>query len=126
MIGNCVQSMVLAALVALSCFVPPANASEFEGSWTMVASTTSGHCGRIKVGLGIRRGRIYSTSGKFVFRPIQVAGIVSSSGQAKLNAVAGPRTAHGVGRFNRHRGSGIWSGTGPSGVCSGFWNAVRI
>jgi hypothetical protein len=125
MIGNCVQSLALTALIALLCFVPPATASEFEGSWTMVASTTSGHCGRIKVGLGIKRGRIYSTSGKFVFRPIHVAGIVSPSGQAKMNAVAGPRTAQGVGRFNRHRGGGTWTGTGPSGVCSGFWNAIR-
>ena len=125
MIGIRMQSFALAALSAVLCSVPPATASEFEGSWTMVASTTSGHCGRIKVGLGIKRGRIYSTSGKFVFRPIHVAGIVSPSGQAKMNAVAGPRTAQGIGRFNRHRGSGIWTGTGPSGVCSGFWNAVR-
>jgi hypothetical protein len=29
------------------------------------------------------------------------------------------------GRFNRLRGSGTWAGTGPSGVCSGVWNAIR-
>jgi hypothetical protein len=24
------------------------------------------------------------------------------------------------------RGGGTWAGTGPSGVCSGVWNAMRV
>jgi hypothetical protein len=91
----------------------------------MVAVTTSGHCGKIPIGLGISRGRIYSTGGSFVFHRIQVAGRVSASGQVRMNAVAGPRVAQGIGRFGRSRGSGTWSGTGPSGLCSGVWNAIR-
>jgi hypothetical protein len=43
-----------------------------------------------------------------------------------MNAVAGPRTAHGIGRFVRLRGGGKWTGTGPSGVCSGIWTAMRV
>jgi hypothetical protein len=42
-----------------------------------------------------------------------------------MNAVAGPRSAKGTGRFNRVQGSGTWVGTGPSGVCSGVWTAIR-
>jgi hypothetical protein len=91
----------------------------------MAVVTTSGHCGHIKVGLAISGGRIHSTSGSFVFHPIRLAGLVSSSGQTRMDAVAGPRIAHGTGRFNRSRGSGKWAGTGPSGVCSGVWSAVR-
>ena len=39
--------------------------------------------------------------------------------------MAGPRQAVGTGRFTRVKGSGKWNGTGPSGVCSGVWTAVR-
>jgi hypothetical protein len=56
---------------------------------------------------------------------IRLGGRVSASGQARLNAVAGPRIAHGTGRFSGLRGSGTWAGTGPSGVCSGVWTAIR-
>jgi hypothetical protein len=91
----------------------------------MIAVTTHGHCGRIPIGFGISRGRIYSTGGSFAFHRIQLGGRVSASGQARLNAVAGPRIAHGTGRFSRFRGSGTWAGTGPSGVCTGVWSAIR-
>lgn len=36
-----------------------------------------------------------------------------------MNAVAGPRSASGTGRFNRVQGSGTWVSTGPSGIRSG-------
>jgi hypothetical protein len=78
------------------------------------------------IGLGIRSGRIYSTGGSFVRHPIQVDGSISASGQARINAVAGPRIAHGTGRFSGFRGSGTWNGSGPSGVCSGVWTAIAV
>ena len=91
----------------------------------MFLITTNGHCGTIKVGLAISGGKISSTSGKFVMHRIKVAGLISGSGQTKLNGVAGPRQAVGTGRFMKSKGSGKWNGTGPSGVCSGVWSAVR-
>jgi len=54
----------------------------------------------------------------FAHYPIQLVGRVSASGQVRVNAVAGPRSAYGTGRFKPIRGSGTWAGTGPSGVCS--------
>ena len=57
-------------------------------------------------------------------RPIKVAGIIGASGQTKMNAVAGPRKAEGIGRFTKVKGTGKWNGTGPSGVCSGYWVAI--
>jgi hypothetical protein len=124
-IGNRMCAVALSAAFAFISSATPATASQFDGSWNMVVVTTNGHCGQIKVGLAISGGRISSTSGKFVFRPIKVAGLVSGSGQTRINAVAGPRKAEGIGRFNRSRGSGKWAGTGPSGVCSGVWTAIR-
>jgi hypothetical protein len=116
---------VLAAVVALICSAPTAIAANFDGNWSMVAETTRGHCGTIAMGLGIARGRLYSTAGSFAFYPIRLAGRVSASGHVRMNAVAGPRTAHGTGRFGPIRGSGSWAGRGPSGLCSGVWSANR-
>src|SRR6187397_1643139 len=72
----------------------------------MLAVTTGGHCGRIPIGLGISHGRIFSTGGRFARYPIQLAGRVSASGEVWMNAVAGPRSASGTGRFNRVQGRG--------------------
>jgi hypothetical protein len=125
MIGNRMCTLLLSAACAIICSAPPASAANLDGDWSMVAQTTRGHCGTIEVGLGIRRGRIYSTGGFFAFFPIELRGQVSNSGHARINAVAGPRTARGTGRFNRFRGGGTWAGRGPSGLCSGVWSATR-
>jgi hypothetical protein len=125
MTGNRILVLALPAAVALICSTA-AIAAPFDGNWRMVVVTTNGHCGKVGVGMGISNGRIYSTSGKFAMHRIQLAGHVSASGQAKINAVAGPRQAQGIGRFVRSKAAGKWAGTGPSGVCSGIWSAVRI
>ncbi|MET0668059.1 MAG: hypothetical protein ABWZ01_06085 [Methyloceanibacter sp.] len=40
--------------------------------------------------------------------------------------MAGPREAQGTGQFTKSKGAdGKWACTGPSGVCSGTWFAVR-
>jgi hypothetical protein len=125
MIGYRMCALALSTALTIICSIPPAIAAQFDGAWRMIAVTTNGHCGRIPIGFGITRGRIYSTGGSFALHRIQLGGRVSASGQARLNAVAGPRIAHGTGRFSRFRGSGTWSGTGPSGVCTGVWSAIR-
>jgi hypothetical protein len=106
MIGNRMRAFALSTAFAILCFAQPAIAAHFDGSWKMVAVTTSGHCGRFPIGMGISRGRIYSTGGSFAFPPIQLGGRVSASGQVRMTAVAGPRIAHGTERFNRLQGSG--------------------
>jgi hypothetical protein len=125
MIRNRMCAFAVSTAFAIICSAPPAIAAQFDGNWSMVAVTTSGHCGKIGIGLGISRGRIYSTGGSFARHPIQLGGRVSASGQVRMNAVAGPRSAHGTGQFSRFRGTGTWDGTGPSGVCSGVWSAIR-
>lgn len=125
MIGNRMSNIALLAASAIICSAPPAAAARYDGNWSMVAETTRGHCGYIAIGLEINGGRIYSTSGSFAFYPIQLGGRVSGSGQARMNAVAGPRIAYGTGRFGQFRGGGTWRGSGPSGLCSGVWSAER-
>jgi hypothetical protein len=63
MIGNRMCAFVLSAAFTIICAAPPALAAQFDGNWNMVAVTTNGHCGQIPIGLGISRGRIYSTGG---------------------------------------------------------------
>ena len=126
MIGNRMCAFALSTAFAIICSASPAIAAQFDGNWLMVAVTTSGHCGKINIGLGISGGRIHSTGGSFARHPIQLDGRVSASGQIRMNAVAGPRSAHGTGRFGRSRGSGTWAGTGPSGLCSGVWTAIPV
>jgi hypothetical protein len=125
MIASRMLTIVLLGASAIACSDKPAIAAKFDGHWSMVAETTRGHCGTIAIGLGINRGRIYSTGGSFAFYPISLGGRISASGQVQMNAVAGPRTARGTGRFGSFRGSGIWAGRGPSGLCSGIWSANR-
>lgn len=125
MIDKRICIIALSAASAIVCSAPPASAANFDGNWSMVAQTTRGHCGTIDMGLGVNRGRIHSTGGFFAFYPIQLGGRVSASGHIRMRAVAGPRTAEGTGRFSRFRGSGTWAGRGPSGLCSGVWNANR-
>jgi hypothetical protein len=126
MIGNRICAVALAAAFA-TISTPSAIAAPFDGNWSVVAQTTQGHCGSIQFGLAINRGRVYSAGGYYVFGyPAQLAGRVSPSGYLQADAVAGPRTAHATGRLRRIQGSGTWAGSGPSGVCSGVWNAAPL
>jgi hypothetical protein len=125
MIGNRICAIALAAASATIC--PSAIAASFDGNWSVVAQTTEGHCGSIQFGLAINHGRLYSAGGYYVFGyPAQLGGRVSPSGYVQADAVAGPRTAHAVGRLRQFQGGGTWAGSGPSGVCSGVWNAAPL
>ena len=100
MIGNRIRAFALSTAFAIICFAPPAIAAQFDGNWSMVAVTTSGHCGEIPIDVGISRGRIYSTGGSsfgtaFADYPIQLVGRVTAGGQVRMNAVAGPRRPRG-------------------------------
>jgi hypothetical protein len=64
MLANRIRAFALSTAFAIVCFDPPAIAAQFDGNWSIVAVTTSGHCGRVPIGLGISRGRITSTGGR--------------------------------------------------------------
>jgi hypothetical protein len=127
MIGNRICAVALAAASATICSTPSAIAASFDGNWSVVAQTTQGHCGSMQFALSINRGRLYSGSGYYVFGyPAQLDGRVSPSGYVQANGVAGPRAANATGLLRRFQGSGTWAGSGPSGVCSGVWNAAPL
>lgn len=125
MAGNRMRALALSAAFATLAFAAPAFASPFDGSWKMVLTTTNGHCGVINIGVAVTGGHISATSGNFVMRKILLDGRIAGSGATKINGVAGPRQAVGIGKFTKVKGSGKWNGTGPSGVCSGVWVADR-
>ena len=127
MIRNRICALALAAASAIICSIPSAIASSFDGNWSVAAQTTQGHCGSMQFGLAINRGRLYSARGYYVFGyPAQLGGVVSPLGYVQADGVAGPRTVHATGRLRRFQGSGTWAGSGPSGVCSGVWNAAPL
>jgi hypothetical protein len=125
MIANAMRVAALAGAFALFSFAALAKPAPYDGSWHMQLVTTSGHCGVIDMGMAVAGGHISATSGKFVMHKIFLNGLIWGSGTAKINGVAGPRQAVGTGRFTHSKGKGKWNGTGPSGVCSGYWVAVR-
>jgi hypothetical protein len=125
MLGNRLCAFAFATASALLCSALPASAGRYDGSWSMTAVTTRGHCGVIPIGMGVKGGRIYATGGSFAFYAIRLGGRVSGAGHANLKAIAGPRIALGSGRFRGGIASGKWHGKGPSGLCSGYWNATR-
>jgi hypothetical protein len=125
MTGNRLCAAAVAAAVTLVSFAALAKTAPYDGSWNMVLTTTNGHCGVIKMGMAVNGGHISATSGHFVMHKISLNGLISGSGATKINGVAGPRQAKGVGQFTKAKGVGKWNGTGPSGVCSGVWTAIR-
>jgi len=125
MIGNRVCVIALTAASAMTGSAAPAIAQQFDGNWGIAAQTTRGHSESIQFGLVIRAGQIFSTGGSYGGYGAGVSGRVSPSGRVQVYAEAGPRSAQGVGRLGQYQGSGTWAGRGPSGVCSGIWNAYR-
>ncbi len=125
MIGNRICVIAVMAVSAIVGSAASAIAAPLDGNWSVVAQTTRGHCENIEFGLAISGGQIYSAGGSYGGYAARFGGRVSSSGYARVIAAAGPRRARGTGRLGPYQGGGTWAGRGPSGVCSGVWNAYR-
>ena len=124
MIGNRICVIALSTF-AITGSAASAMAQTFDGNWSIAAQTTRGHCESVQFGVAIRGGRIFSTGGAYGGYAARISGRVSPSGRAVVHAAAGPRSAQGAGRLGPYQGGGTWAGRGPSGVCSGIWNAYR-
>jgi hypothetical protein len=122
------RGIALAAALAVTSIsaASSAIAANFDGSWTLVAQTTDGHCGVTRWDVAISGGQLYYPGGAYQGHPVGLTGVVSASGRVRVNVRAGPRDGSGVGRLGTHRGSGTWAGEGPSGTCSGTWTAARV
>jgi hypothetical protein len=123
-----IRGVAFAATLAVTSISAPssATAANFDGNWVLVSKTTKGHCGVAQWNVAISGGRIYYPGGFFMGFPVGFGGAVSPSGRLRVTVVAGPRVGIGAGRLSNVRGSGTWSGKGPSGTCSGVWTAARV
>jgi hypothetical protein len=121
------RSCAIAMVAAFGTFysAPSATANQFDGNWSIFARTTVGHCESLPFPLAIRGGRIYGLGGAYGGYAARFGGSVSSSGRVRVHAAAGPRSASGVGQLGPFGGVGTWAGRGPSGRCSGVWDAHR-
>jgi hypothetical protein len=102
---------------------PADAATKFDGSWDFEIITTRGACDR---SLRLSGGQI--TNGIF-FHPLanatNVSGRVAASGVVTVAVSMGSSRAAGSGRLSTVSGAGTWRGVGPSGACSGTWQAHR-
>ena len=120
-----IEDRIAAAASAIIGSALSAIAEPFDGNWSIAAQTTRGHCENVEFPLVIQDGQIFSTGGSYGGYDAQVGGQVSPAGEVRVRAVAGPRDARGTGQLAQFEGRGTWAGRGPSGVCSGVWNAYR-
>ena len=120
MVGNRICAIALAAAFAAICSTPSAFAAPFDGNWSVVAQTTQGHCGSMRFGLAINRGRLYSASGYYVFGyPALLAGRVSPSGNMQERLARAPSMPSDVSAGFRAVGLGPVAGRPVSARVSG-------
>jgi hypothetical protein len=125
---HCIRGAAVSAALAVTAVLATSSAiaANFDGYWHLVSQTTKGHCGVSQWNVAISGGRLYYPGGFFMGFPVRFSGAVAPSGRLRVTVVAGPRIGHGDGRLGPVRGSGTWSGRGPSGTCSGIWTATRL
>jgi hypothetical protein len=126
MVDHRICAIALTVASAIIWSAPSALAEPFDGNWSVLARTTRGHCEGIQFALVIIHGRITSAGGSYGGYASRFDGEVSPAGYVRVNAMAGPRSAHGTGLLRFYDGEGVWAGRGPSGICSGEWSAYRF
>jgi hypothetical protein len=96
-------------------------ATPYDGTWTVVITTTRGSCssgGSFRV--EIRNGKVYGGGAG-----VSVGGGVSGNGAVRVSVRSGNQYANGSGRLRGSSGGGSWRGVGTEGTCTGVWQAGR-
>jgi hypothetical protein len=121
------KNALLAAAVlttAAACFTRALSekiTTQFDGTWRAALTTRSGECDRSGHVTGkIVNGALVSPGGG-----VSVSGNVKEDGELSGKVSMGSYYIIGSGRLVGSSGSGTWQGVGPSGPCSGIWNASR-
>lgn len=122
MISPSTRALIFTTVFATLAGAPSAQAASlFDGNWLLVAVTRTGPCDpNFRFNGQIVNGIVNSQSGG-----ANVAGRVAPSGAVTVTVTVGPNHAVGTGRLSKASGAGTWRGQGPSGTCSGSWNAQR-
>jgi hypothetical protein len=117
---NGIAAVAIAAAPALTS--APAQAANFDGSWSVLIVTQRGPCdAAYRYGLSIQNGVVFYQGSA----PVNVSGRVSGNGSVSVRVWAGSQSASGSGRLARGSGRGTWRGVGSSGACSGYWTAEQ-
>jgi hypothetical protein len=102
--------------------VRPRALNAFDGSWSVLVLTQYGGCDRAyRYGVRINNGYVMSESGE----QVNLQGRVSPDGTIQVSVASPIGQADGEGRLLRASGNGVWQGQGPTGSCSGVWQAER-
>jgi hypothetical protein len=100
----------------------PAALTAFDGSWSVLILTQNGGCDRAyRYGVRISNGYVLNESGESV----SLRGRVAPNGAIQVNVSSPVGQADGEGRLLRTSGNGTWQGQGPTGICTGVWQAER-
>jgi len=111
--------LVLASLVVAA---PAFAGSAYDGNWSVVIATTSGGCDpAVRYPVAITNGQVVNAGDN----PATVQGRVTPRGTVNVNVQSGGQWANGSGRLGMTSGSGVWSGQGSAGPCTGTWAAQR-
>ena len=117
-------SWIAAALLAAS-LAPhsaSAQASKFDGSWSVLVVTEQGGCDRAyRYPVVIQRGELrYGGAEAF-----DVSGKVAANGAINARIARGNAGANVSGRLAGSSGTGTWVASSNSGACSGRWEAEK-
>jgi len=99
-----------------------AQATGFDGSWSVLVVTEKGICDRAyRYGVRVADGR-FKYEGE---ASVAMDGTVAPNGAVQVSIRLGGQDANGTGRLAGNGGAGTWRGAGKSGDCSGSWEAER-
>jgi hypothetical protein len=102
--------------------VRPRALTAFDGSWSVLVLTQYGGCDRAyRYGVRINNGYVMNESGE----QVSLQGRVASNGAIQVSVSSPIGQADGEGRLLQTSGNGTWQGQGPTGSCSGVWQAER-
>lgn len=117
-----VSLSLLGALAILAGTPARAQATGYDGLWSVLIITEQGTCDRgYRYAVRIKQGRVAHAdpSGS----SFHIQGRVANGGGIRVSVTRGDKRADGSGRMSKTSGSGSWRSA--KGECSGIWTAEK-
>jgi hypothetical protein len=116
-------ALALGAGVLLEPGAAWAQATRFDGNWSVLVVTETGNCDRAyRYPVGVVGGIV-----RYTPQPgaptVDLSGRVDANGRVNVRIRRGADTLTAMGRIEDGRGSGTWRT--PTRGCSGYWQAER-
>jgi hypothetical protein len=117
-----VSLSLVGALAILAGTPARAQATGYDGLWSVLIITEQGTCDRgYRYAVRIKQGRVAHADPSSSSFYIQ--GRVANGGGIKVSVTRGDKRAVGSGRMSKTSGSGSWRSA--QGECSGIWTAEK-